>query len=290
MSNNIVLIAGPTASGKSAKALELACERNARIINCDSMQVYSTLRVVTARPSDDDHGTVPHDLYGHVHPSQDYSTAVWLEDVRSVMTGAGDQPLIFVGGTGLYFKALCEGLSAIPPIPAQVRDRVRYRIGEEGAPKLHRLLRSIDPMLAMQIKPGDTQRVARAIEVFEATGKTLSWWHSQKAKPLIDANAAEKFILEPSRAVLHQRINSRVEKMLNEGAIDEVQKITALGLSPDKPAMKAIGVPEIANYLSGEMSKPALIDQMQAHTRQYAKRQSTWWRNQMGPDWQRISA
>ena len=190
---NAILIAGPTASGKSRLALELARRENGVIVNTDSMQVYSHLRILTARPSEDDLAAVPHLLYGHVHPSVAYSTGQWLRDVQALVASnafEGRRP-IFVGGTGLYFRALVEGFSTMPDIPQHIRERWRYRLSEDGAPRLHRILMGIDPTVAMRLQAGDGQRIVRALEVFEASGRSILDWQAENAPALIDRPSAQ---------------------------------------------------------------------------------------------------
>lgn len=285
--NNAVLIAGPTASGKSALALDIAVETGGVIINADAMQVYSVLRVLTARPDDGAFRLAPHQLYGHVHPSTAYSVASWLADVGAlVRNGAlGSRPPIFVGGTGLYFTALTEGLSDIPPIPPDVRNSWRRRHEQEGAEGLHALLAERDPAVAERLTPTDGQRIVRALEVLDATGRSLAHWQAQRSAPLLDTAGAEKIILEPDRDVLAARIDARFDRMLAEGAQREVSELMALNLAASLPAMKAIGVPELSGVQLGHMGLEEAARQAKAATRQYAKRQMTWFRNQFGPDW-----
>lgn len=285
----IHLIAGPTASGKSAHALDIARRNSAAIINTDSMQVYDILRIITARPSDDEIDQAPHHLYGHIAPASHYSTGVWMRQCTALLeTLPHDQPLIFVGGTGLYFKALLGGLSPIPEISDAIRQRLRCQLIEEGAPQLHHLLSALDPGVAATLKPNDGQRIARALEVLEATGKSISYWQAQRGIPLIKTDNATKTIILPERTLLHKRINMRFDKMAKSGALDEVNALNALKLDPALPATKAIGVPEMTAFLAGNMSMETAIERAQAATRQYAKRQMTWFRNQLGHDWRRI--
>jgi len=286
-----VLIAGPTASGKSALALKKAEETGGVIVNADSMQVYDVLRVLTARPGDDELARAPHRLYGHVHPREQYSTGRWLDDVRGVMAdpAIAGRTLIFVGGTGLYFRALTQGLSPMPDIPEAVRRRWRYRLAEEGAEKLHRVLRREDPEAAMAIRPSDGQRIVRALEVLEASGKPISAWQAEAGKGLIDAAAAERFVLLPEREALYRNIERRLERMVEQGATEEVKKLLALGPDPAMPAMKAIGVREFAAVISGEATMDEALTAAKTATRQYAKRQMTWFRNQLGEGWTVLS-
>ncbi|WP_332302636.1 tRNA (adenosine(37)-N6)-dimethylallyltransferase MiaA [Rhizobium sp. GR12] len=285
-----ILITGPTASGKSALALRLALERNGVVINADSMQVYDTLRVLTARPSEDEMEGVPHLLYGHVPASNLYSTGEWLREISALLDDLRNEGCfpVIVGGTGLYFKALTGGLSDMPAIPDDIREGLRARLIEEGAVVLHAELSLRDPAMAEGLQPGDGQRIVRALEVIEATGKSIRDFQKSSGPVIVDPDRAQKFVVLPERPVLHDRINRRFETMMESGAVEEVKALLALNLAPDATAMKAIGVAQIADMLTGRMSEAEVIEKSAAATRQYAKRQMTWFRNQMGPDWTRI--
>ncbi len=287
---NAILITGPTASGKSALAVELAKQHGGVVINADSMQVYDTLRVLTARPSDEDMEGVPHHLYGHVPAGAAYSTGAWLRDVTALLPrirAKGKLP-VFVGGTGLYFKALTGGLSQMPAIPEEIRQRLRARLLEEGPEGLHAELTGADPAVAASLNVQDGQRIVRALEVFEATGQSIADFQGQAGPVIVDPDTARKIVVLPDRAVLHQRINGRFAKMLEQGAEEEVRALLALGLSSEMPVMKAIGVSQIAAMLRGEMGRDEVIERGAAATRQYAKRQMTWFRNQMDESWERL--
>lgn len=287
---NAILIAGPTASGKSALALDLAERNGGVIVNTDSMQGYSVLDVLTARPGPAELARVPHFLYGHVDPSTAYSTGAWLRDVTKLIDDGtlSERPVIFVGGTGLYFRALTEGISEMPDIPKSIRDRWRYELQEQGAVRLHRILLREDSAAGMMLRPTDGQRIVRALEVLDASGRSILDWQAARGRPLIDRSSARFFVIEPERAALVERIDARFDSMLDKGALDEVKQLSALGLDPDLPAMKAIGVRELQAALAGAISFPEAIERAKIATRQYAKRQTTWFRHQLGPEWQRL--
>ncbi|WP_306283190.1 tRNA (adenosine(37)-N6)-dimethylallyltransferase MiaA [Mesorhizobium sp. LMG17149] len=287
---NAILIAGPTASGKSALALDLAERRGGVIVNTDSMQGYSVLDVLTARPEAADLARAPHYLYGHVHPATAYSTGAWLRDVMKLIEDGtfSERPVIFVGGTGLYFRALAEGISEMPDIPQRVRDRWRHELKEQGAVKLHSLLLREDSAAAMMLKPTDSQRIVRALEVLDASGRSILEWQAERGQPLIDRESARFLVIEPDRAALVARIDKRFDQMLDKGALDEVKRLAALGLDPELPAMKAIGVRELQAAMAGEIGFPEAIERAKIATRQYSKRQTTWFRHQLGPEWLRL--
>jgi tRNA dimethylallyltransferase len=287
---NAILIAGPTASGKSALAFELALAIGGAVVNTDSMQGYSVLDVLTARPGPEEMARVPHHLYGHVHPSTAYSTGAWLADVMRLVDEERleGRPPVFVGGTGLYFRALAEGISEMPGIPQPVRDRWRHELSEQGPAALHRILARDDPAAASRLKPGDGQRIVRALEVLEASGRSILHWQAQRGSPLIDRASARFLVIEPDRQALVARIEARFDAMMDGGALEEVRALDALALDPALPAMKAIGVPELRSAMAGEMTYSRAIERSKAATRQYAKRQATWFRNQLGEEWQRL--
>ncbi|MER9656805.1 tRNA (adenosine(37)-N6)-dimethylallyltransferase MiaA [Mesorhizobium sp. M0152] len=286
---NAILIAGPTASGKSALALDLAERTGGVIVNTDSMQGYAVLDVLTARPEAADLARAPHFLYGHVDPGTAYSTGAWLRDVtRLIDDGTLSRRPIFVGGTGLYFRALAEGISEMPAIPQRVRDRWRYELKEQGAVKLHGILLREDSRAAMQLRPTDSQRIVRALEVLDASGRSILEWQAERGQPLIDRQSARFFVIEPDRAALVGRIDRRFDQMLDKGAVEEVRQLAALGLDPDLPAMKAIGVRELQAAIARQSSFAEAIERAKVATRQYAKRQATWFRHQLGPEWQRL--
>jgi tRNA dimethylallyltransferase len=278
-----VLIAGPTASGKSALALELAERCGGVVVNTDSMQVYRDLRVITARPTEAEEMRAPHRLYGHVDAAVNFSAGAWVSDAAKVLAEAqaNNQLPIFVGGSGLYFKALTRGLSAVPPIPADIRDNVRTRLERDGVEALHAELAARDPVSAERLKPRDRTRIARALEVIEATGRTLPDWHREGLPPLLPPGEFAALFLAPERDALYARIDARFDAMLDAGALDEIAALAARSLDPLLPAMKAHGVPAVIRHLRGEISRDEAAGTGRADTRHYAKRQFTWFRHQL---------
>jgi tRNA dimethylallyltransferase len=286
-----ILIAGPTASGKSAVALTLAEEHGGTIINADSMQVYRDLRVITARPTPAEEGRVPHLLYGHVDAAENYSAGRWCVDVSAAIAEVNRSrrlPII-VGGTGLYFKALTRGLSAVPPIPPEIRTNVRKRLNTEGIAAIYAELRWRDPGGAQRLMPNDRARVTRALEVILATGRSLTDWHRDRMKPALAPDRAVKIFLDVDRAELYRRIDARFETMLAAGALDEVRALDRRGLPPALPAMKAHGVPWLIRHVRGQIDRAAAAAEAKRDTRRYSKRQATWFRHQL-PDWTWVAA
>jgi tRNA dimethylallyltransferase len=273
----VLLIAGPTASGKSALALELARERNGVIINADALQVYDALRILTARPTIEEEALAPHRLFGHVRSTEAHSVAAWLEDAqREIATAweAGRLPMV-VGGTGLYFRALEQGLAPVPPIAEEIRSSWRSFGGDLHAELLRR-----DPDMAERLQPGDRQRIVRALEVIDATGRSLLDWQRQgEAGAPLAGVAVGRIFLNVPRAELHARAAARFRRMIGEGALAEAQALIEFDRA--LPVMKAIGVPELIAHLRGEISLAAAIAQAETATRRYIKRQFTWWRGQM---------
>ena len=278
-----MLIAGPTASGKSALALELAQKAGGVIINADSMQVYRDLNVLTARPTRDEEALVPHRLYGHVDAAVNFSAGGWVTDAAEVLAEARAQNrvAIFVGGSGLYFKALTRGLSAVPPIAPEVRESVRARLERDGVEALYAELAQRDPACAERLKPRDRTRIARALEVVEATGRSLTDWHRDGLPPLLPPGQFSALFLAPDRDQLYVRIDARFEAMLKAGALEEVAALGARRLDPLLPAMKAHGVPALLRHLEGEIPLEEAAAIGRADTRHYAKRQFTWFRHQL---------
>ena len=281
-----VLIAGPTASGKSALALALAERLGGVVINVDSMQVYRDLRIITARPTPEEEARAPHQLYGHVDAAENYSVGRWLADAqRSVSDahGAGRMPIL-VGGTGLYFRALTTGLAAIPPIDPDIRAGLRARLESEGVESLHAELQSRDSVTAARVMVRDQSRILRALEVVESTGRPISDWHRDGMPPVLAPARTVKVFLTPDRGELKRRIETRFDLMLDAGALEEVRALDARHLAEHLPAMKAHGVPWLRRYLRGEISLVEAAEGGKMDTRRYAKRQGTWFRNQM-PGW-----
>ena len=281
----IILIAGPTASGKSALALALAEKLGGAIINADSMQVYRDLRIITARPTPEEEVRAPHRLYGHVDAAENFSVGRWCSEIADVLAAAlrDARTAIVVGGTGLYFSALTQGLAAVPPIPAQIRDEVRARLASDGVEALHAELTQRDPAAAARLMPGDRARVTRALEVVLATGRSILQWHEANLPARVDAALAAKIFLMPDRDVLLRRIDARFDAMMAAGAMDEVRALAGRHLAPNLPAMKAHGVPWLIRHLNGEIAVAEAIEGGKRDTRQYTKRQATWFRNQL-PD------
>jgi tRNA dimethylallyltransferase len=282
-----VLIAGPTASGKSALALDLAQKHGGTVINTDSMQVYRDLRVLTARPTPEEEATVPHRLYGHVDAAVNFSAGSYVTDAAKALEEArvqGRMP-IFVGGSGLYFKAMLRGLSAVPPISPDIRDSVRARLERDGVEALHAALARRDPASAGRLKPRDRTRVARALEVVEATGRSIVDWHREGLPPILPQGEFIALFLAPEREALYARIDTRFDAMLKAGALDEVADLAERQLDPLLPAMKAHGVPALIRHLKGEIALEEVAEIGRADTRHYAKRQFTWFRHQL-PEFQ----
>ncbi len=278
-----MLIAGPTASGKSALALTLAQKTGGVVINTDSMQVYRDLRIITARPTPAEEALVPHRLYGHVDAAVNFSAGAWVTDAARMLSEARAENRlpIFVGGSGLYFTALTRGLSAVPPIPTEVRDGVRARLERDGVEALHAELAACDPASAERLKPRDRARIARALEVVEATGRALTDWHREGLPPLLPPDSFSALFLAPERDQLYARIDARFDTMLAAGALEEVAALAARQLDPLLPAMKAHGVPALIRHLKGEISGDEASEIGRADTRHYAKRQFTWFRHQL---------
>ena len=277
-----ILIAGPTASGKTALAIALARRFGGVVVNADSMQVYRDLRIITARPTPGEEAQAPHLLFGDVDAAENHSVGRWRARVAPVLerlAGEGVLPIV-TGGTGLYFKALTEGLSAIPDVPEDVR--VAIRAATEGVPaeQLHSELAHRDPLTAATLRPSDRQRIIRALEVFHACGQPLASFHGEREGALLDASRCLRLFLAPEREPLYSRIDARFDAMMSLGALEEVRSLAQRGLDPALPAMRAHGVPWLIRALQDEMTLGEAIARAKADTRHYAKRQFTWFRHQ----------
>ncbi|MBI1199399.1 MAG: tRNA (adenosine(37)-N6)-dimethylallyltransferase MiaA [Phenylobacterium sp.] len=289
MTGRIWLIAGPTASGKSALALTLAEAVGGEIVNADSMQLYAGLRVLTAGPSPEEAARAPHHLFGTVDPAEGWSVGRWLRAASAAIAdiGARGRDVVVGGGTGLYFRALTQGLAEIPAIAADLRRTTATEFEALGEDAFRARLAGVDPAAADRIAAGDRQRLSRAWEVYVATGVSLTD-HQASAAGALPTGSWRAVAIDPPRAALYARCDARLERMVAEGALDEVRALMARDLDPDLPAMKAVGVRELAAHLRGETNLEAALAAAQQETRRYAKRQTTWMRGQMA-DWPRLS-
>ena len=278
-----ILIAGPTAPGKSALAQSVARRHGGEVVNADSMQVYRDLRILTARPTPLEEQIVPHRLFGHVDGAENYSVGRWLEDFKATLDelAARGRVAVVAGGTGLYFKAALQGLSDIPSVPAEVRASVREGARGRSPQELHAELARVDPVTANRLRPSDPQRILRALEVFAATGRSLAQFHGARTPPLLDSIACPAIFIAPSRPELFARINARFDKMIEAGALDEARALGSRGLDPLLPVMRAHGVPHLLSFLDGRMSLDEAIERGKSDTRHYAKRQVTFARHQL---------
>jgi tRNA dimethylallyltransferase len=284
-----VLIAGPTASGKSALALALAEEFGGIVINADSMQVYREVRILSARPSEADLARAPHLLYGHVGAAERYSVGRYQIDAAAALTEAQAQNRlpVFVGGTGLYFAALTDGLAEIPSVPADIHAAARARLSELGVAGLHAELAARDPVTAAGLRSSDPQRVLRAWEVFESTGRPLASWQKEAGTPVLAGLKLARFVLDLERFDLRERIRVRFLKMLDEGARQEAAVLA--GLDPTLPAAKILGLRQLTALAAGEIGEEDAVTLAVTATRQFAKRQVTWFRHRMA-DWKWLPA
>ena len=280
-----ILIAGPTASGKSALAARLALRHGGVVINTDSMQVYRDLRRLTARPEPEEEAQVPHRLYGHVDGAVNYSLGHFSRDAAALLAALDGRLPVFVGGTGLYFRALEQGFSELPPVPEAVRARVREEAEGRPTEALHADLAQHDPEGAARLRSSDRMRVMRALEIFFATGRPIASFYGDPVPGPLAGWSLKKIFLAPDRAVLRARIDARFRAMIAEGALDEVARLRSRRLDPMLPVMRAHGVPGLIAHLDGTLSLEEAIARGQADTRAYAKRQFTWFRHQMGTDW-----
>lgn len=284
-----MLIAGPTASGKSAFALALAEAINGAIVNTDSMQVYADLRLLSARPTAEDEAKAPHLLYGHVPATERYHLGRYRADAAQALRQAqamGRRP-IFVGGTGLYFGALTDGIADIPPIAPSIRTEAQETLQRLGVAGLHRTLAEIDPATAAGLRPSDPQRILRAYEVFVATGRPLIDWQRAAQAPVLQGLTLARYVLDPPRPLLRERIAARFARMLEDGAIAEAMALRPL--DPTLPAAKMLGLRELIALGEGRLPREEAVRLAVTATRQYAKRQVTWFRHRMA-DWTWLSA
>ena len=282
---SVTLIAGPTASGKSALALELAQRTGAVIVNADSQQLYADLRVLTARPSAEEEALASHRLYGVADAAETWSVGRWSRAALTELESLEGRAAILVGGTGLYFMSLTKGLAEIPEVPSAVREALSSQLETEGEAAFRRALAAVDPAAEARIAPGDRQRLVRAFSVREASGRSLTDWHAD-TRPLLAPGSWSGLVVEPDRAALYANCDRRADRMIEQGALDEVRALLDRRLDPDLPAMKAVGLRELAAGLDGALSKADAIEALKQATRHYAKRQLTWFRNQT-PDWPR---
>ena len=286
----MALIAGPTASGKSGLAVALAKSlsetgRDALVVNADASQVYADLRILSARPTGAEMDGIPHHLFGHIDAAEAHNAVRWPDEARGVIAEAhaAKQVPILVGGTGLHMRTLLYGIAPVPEIDPDIREAVRALPVADA----HAALAAADPQAAARLNPADTTRVARALEVVRSTGRTITDWQQAIAGGIADQIALAPLILLPPRDWLRARCDARLVEMFDHGAIEEVEALLARGLDPDLPAMRAIGVPQIASHLRGDITRAEALELTQAATRQYAKRQYTWFRNQPPADWLR---
>jgi tRNA dimethylallyltransferase len=282
----VLIVAGPTASGKSALALAVAEAFGGVVINADSMQVYRDLAILTARPGPEEEARAPHRLYGILPASDRCSAGRWRSLALAEIDAAHKADLlpIVCGGTGLYIRALTHGLSPMPDVPEEVRDALKGRLEKEGPASLHAELAQRDPAMATRLQPSDSQRVVRALEILEATGRSLLDWQTGPAESPPGDFLFRTILLMPPREALYANCDRRLEAMLEAGALDEVRRLADLHLDASLPAMKALGVGEFAAHLAGERDRAEALSAAQQATRRYAKRQMTWFRNQIVAD------
>lgn len=281
--NKVVVVGGPTASGKSAIALDVAREFDGVIINADSMQIYDGLHIITARPNAEDEQIAPHRLYGVMDPVESCSAGTWeTMAIAEIKQAWSTRKLpVICGGTGLYIKALVEGLSRLPDVPEDIRQAVRARARDKGGAALYEELSKKDPEMATRLNPGDVQRLSRALEVFDATGISLAE-HQRRNKPTPKLRAAyQTHVLIPERKILYERCDRRFDQMLSQGALEEVKAFARRELDPSLPAMKALGVPELMGVITGKWDLETAKSEAQQQTRRFAKRQCTWFKNQI---------
>ena len=290
MMKQIVCIAGPTASGKSAFAVKLAKKCEGEVINADALQVYKQLHVLSARPDEQEMGNIPHHFYGHINASVRYSTGMWLKEADALIIdilARGKTPIL-VGGTGLYFKALTQGLAKIPQPDEQAVAEAQSILDEQGIAALRARAEQLDPAASQRVLGDDPQRLLRIVGVALGTGKPISVWQ-RETKPVLPRGTWRGMALLPKREAVYAKINARFAHMVKNGGLEEARRVRALGLAADLPAMKAIGLRELTAHLDGELSLDAAIETAMRETRRFAKRQFTWIRGQM-KDWEKIEA
>jgi len=288
LDKNVALVVGPTASGKSALALEIAKKQPSVIINADSAQVYSDLQVLSARPSTAEMNETEHRLFGYIDGSESCSAARWARDAKAAIADAHDRDLlpILVGGTGMYVRILLDGIAPIPEIDPGIRQSIRKMETLEA----YQTLQNCDPVSAKRLNSTDTTRVKRALEVIESTGQPLDHWQKRKVGGIADDIRLHPLVMLPPREWLYQRCDLRLHQMIDGGAREEVEALLARDLPANRPVMRAIGVAEIAGWLTGDLSREVAVERAQTATRRYAKRQYTWFRNQGPPSWPRFDA
>lgn len=286
----ITLIAGPTASGKSALALRLARQIGGEIVNADALQLYRDLQVLSARPSAEEMALAPHHLFGVADGADGWSAGRWLREAQAVLAqvAARGRPAIVVGGTGLYFRALTQGLADMPPAPAEVVAEAEQLFDRDGEAAIREALKAVDIAAEARIGPGDRQRLIRALAVARATGRPLSAWQAE-TRSVLAPDAWRGLVIEPERQVLYARCDARLAGMIGAGAVEEAARLIARNLDPRLPVMKAVGLRELAAAAAGEATLASALEAAQIATRHYAKRQLTWFRHQT-PDWPRIEA
>lgn len=283
---NYILILGPTASGKTSLAIELAKKNDAHIINMDSMQVYKEIPILSAAPSEAEKEDVPHHLFGHVPASHSYSTGEYLREVQEKLKELRGEKIIFVGGTGLYAHSMTEGMVETPPVAPEIRSAVRRFVDDECR-EAYKKLQSVDKESAKAIKPNDGVRISRALEVFEATGKPISEWHKEPQPPILQKGTWQGIGLMPPREAVYEKIAQRFNAMIDNGGIDEVARLIVQNLDDNLPVMKALGVPSLKKFYQEELEMEEAISRAITETRQYAKRQYTWLRNRAA-NWPKI--
>lgn len=283
MKKDIIIIGGPTASGKTSLSIEVARQLDAVIINADSQQVYQDIPIITAQPTKEEQENIPHKLYSVISVMEFFSVAKWLKMAQQEISSAlqQDKTPILVGGTGMYIKALIDGISDVPDIDADLRANLRNAAAEKGTEFIYEKLQTKDPDVAKTLNAKDTQRVLRAYEVLQQTGKSISYWHSKVQEPIFPKEQIKLYFLLPKRQKLYENCNKRFLQMVENGVLDEMKKIDQMQVPNGMPAMRAHGLRELILYLNDKMSLEDAIAISQQNTRKYIKRQTTWFRHQM---------